>query len=72
MKVYDLKIALKGNSEKTHWKTIGKVFTADHCKLVGDGDKPAGFGLDWPEARGIIVPYEAKKTTDKREPGSEG
>jgi len=70
MKIYDLKVALKSGSEKTHWKTVGKIFTNDSCKIAGNENKPAGFVIDWPPAQGIVVIYEPPKKEGSQAEGS--
>lgn len=64
MKCYDLKIAKPTGEGKAFWRTIGTVFMADSVELVGANGKPATFVIDYPKANGIIVPRQAKKSTD--------
>jgi len=66
MKIYDIIVAVPGKEGKTFWRTIGSVFTKDGTVLESDNNKPAGFSIDYPAARGIIAPRETK---EEREPG---
>jgi hypothetical protein len=68
MKLYDIKVATKDRENKTHWHTIGTVFTSDDTILKGTNDKPAGFVINWPEAQGIIVAREKKKEKPQESP----
>ena len=60
MKIYDIKVALKGKENVTHWHNIGTVFAADDAVLKGANDKPLGFVIDYPPASGIIVKRKDK------------
>lgn len=63
MKLYDIKIGIR-NGEKTFWRNIGTVFAGDNANLVGGGNKPVTFSIDYPKAQGIVVPRKAKDEDD--------
>lgn len=68
MKIYDIKICIKGKNDSNFWKTIGTVFCNDNAKVCGFDGKPATFVIDYPATQGIIVARKAKK--ENKEEGS--
>lgn len=72
MKLYDIKMAVPGTEGKTFWRTIGTIFASDQTHIAGAGNKPAGFAIDYPSARGIVVPRSASKPKDDNSPPSDG
>ena len=72
MKRYDIKAALPGKGDSTFWKKIGTIFVADDVSLKGADGKPAGFVIDYPAVRGIIVPPKEKNETIEAPPNDGG
>ena len=57
----DLKIAKPNKEGPAFWRTIGTVFVSDESVVIGQGDKPATFVIDYPACSGIIVLRQPKK-----------
>jgi len=72
MKRYDIKAALPGKGDSTFWKKIGTIFVADDVSLKGADGKPAGFVIDYPAVRGIIVPPKQKDEKTETENDDDG
>jgi hypothetical protein len=79
MKLFDLKAAITGTDNKTHWRTIGTVFAGDDGSLLSvetgnyakDGKaimKNAGFIIDYPNVQGVIVPRPKKEKSENDKP----
>jgi len=63
MKLYDIQIATQGSDQQTHWRNIGTVFADNTATLIGREGTPLGFVIDYPPARGVIVPRKEKPKT---------
>jgi len=61
---YDMKIGKENAQGKTFWRTIGTVFCDESCEIYGANEHPAGFAIDYPGAKGIIVKRERKSNSE--------
>ncbi len=64
MKLYDIKIGVHSEKDRTFWQNIGTIFASDDAKLTGANGKPATFVMNFPKANGIVVPREKKENKE--------